>query len=82
LPKPVGNNTCRSSEVWLEAPAEVLESRIVSRHGDPSDADVAVLGRQLAYDVGQIEWRRISGGGSTEGVLATARQILSRASED
>ena len=68
--------------VWLEAPAEVLEFRIVSRHGDPSDADVAVLGLQLTYDVGQIEWRRISAGGSTEGVLATARQILSRTSED
>ena len=68
--------------VWLEAPTEVLESRIESRRGDASDADVAVLRRQLTYDVGQIDWQRVSAGGSIEAMLASTRQILSRATED
>src|SRR5690606_6984604 len=35
--------------LWLEAPPEVLETRIAARTGDASDADVAVLRRQLGY---------------------------------
>jgi aminoglycoside phosphotransferase family enzyme len=44
---------------WLEAPKEILESRIGARLRDASDADTSVLRQQLTYDVGQIGWRRL-----------------------
>jgi aminoglycoside phosphotransferase family enzyme/predicted kinase len=43
--------------VWLEAPPEVLRARIAARTGDASDADLAVLERQLARDAGPVTWR-------------------------
>jgi predicted kinase len=44
--------------VWMEAAPEVLRARVAGRTGDASDADVAVLERQLAWDVGAVTWRR------------------------
>ena len=44
--------------VWLDAPAEVLKSRIAGRHGDASDADLKVLQGQLGRDPGPMAWRR------------------------
>lgn len=44
---------------WLEAPETVLAQRLSARHGDASDADVAVLRFQLGQDFGSIDWRRI-----------------------
>lgn len=45
---------------WLEAPAEVLEGRVTARWGDASDADVAVLRRQLAHiDAAGVRWQRV-----------------------
>jgi predicted kinase len=43
--------------VWLEAPPEVLRARVAARSGDASDADLAVLERQLARDAGPVTWR-------------------------
>ncbi len=45
--------------LWLEAPAEVLRDRVAGRLGDPSDADVGVLERQMREDVGTIDWTRL-----------------------
>lgn len=45
--------------LWLEAPIAVLEQRIAGRRDDASDADVEILHRQLAYDVGKVDWTRI-----------------------
>jgi aminoglycoside phosphotransferase family enzyme/predicted kinase len=44
--------------VWMEAPPEVLRARVAARTGDASDADAAVLERQLGLDVGTVTWRR------------------------
>lgn len=44
--------------IWLDAAPDVLRARLAARTGDASDADVAVLERQLAYDLGEIGWRR------------------------
>lgn len=45
---------------WLEAPVEVLERRVASRAGDASDADIAVLRRQLDHlDTEAVAWPRI-----------------------
>ncbi|MBB6307065.1 AAA family ATPase [Xanthobacter tagetidis] len=44
--------------VWLEAPAAELVRRVETRTGDASDADAAVVRKQLAYELGEIGWRR------------------------
>ncbi len=44
--------------IWLEAPEPELQRRIAGRRGDASDADVAVLARQLRLDPGDISWQR------------------------
>ncbi len=62
--------------LWLEAPAEVLRARVAARADDASDADVAVLEKQLAYDPGAITWRRVKAEGSPEAVLARALAAL------
>jgi aminoglycoside phosphotransferase family enzyme/predicted kinase len=43
--------------IWLEAPAALLRARVAARKGDASDADLAVLERQLARDAGPVTWR-------------------------
>lgn len=45
--------------VWLEAPQDVLESRVAGRQADASDADVAIVRRQLARDPGPLTWHRV-----------------------
>ena len=37
------------SGIWLDAPLTVLEQRVVGRHGDASDATVAVLRQSAAH---------------------------------
>ncbi len=44
--------------LWLEAPPEVLRARLAARRGDASDADLAVLERQLARGAGTVTWAR------------------------
>lgn len=43
---------------WLEASEGELIRRVEARTGDASDADAAVVRRQLAYDLGDISWTR------------------------
>ena len=47
--------------IWLDVPAEAMRARIAARTGDASDADVAVLERQLQRDPGEIGWKRTPG---------------------
>ena len=44
--------------VWMAAAPDVLRARIAARTGDASDADLAVLEKQLTWDVGEVGWRR------------------------
>ena len=62
--------------LWLEAPAEVMRRRIAGRRRNVSDADAKVLERQLAYDLGPIEWRRIDSSGPREETLKMGRGAL------
>lgn len=48
--------------LWLEAPPELARQRIQTRKANVSDATVAVLERQLSYDLGEIGWHRIDSG--------------------
>lgn len=49
--------------LWLTAPAGVLTARVTARRGDASDADAAVLRRQLAAGAGTVDWPHLSAGG-------------------
>ncbi|MFG1244192.1 AAA family ATPase [Xanthobacter sp. V7C-4] len=44
--------------LWLEAPEGELIRRVEARTGDASDADAAVVRRQLSYNLGDISWTR------------------------
>jgi aminoglycoside phosphotransferase family enzyme/predicted kinase len=63
---------CTFMGLWLEAPADTLLSRVAARRGDASDADTAVVGAQLSYDVGEITWQRIPAADAPAEVLARA----------
>ena len=61
--------------LWLDAPAPVLEARVAARERqgrDPSDAGVAVLKRQLDYDLGEMTWKKVDASGTPEEALAGA----------
>jgi len=52
--------------LWLDADAAVLRARLAARRADASDADAAVLEKQLAYDLGTITWQRLDAGKSID----------------
>ncbi len=54
--------------IWLEAPPEILMARVAERRNDASDANVAILKKQLGYDLGAMEWRRVDATRSAEHV--------------
>jgi hypothetical protein len=58
---------------WLEAPMEILKSRILARRGDASDATIAVLERAAKADPGPIDWIRLDAAGEAQ---AAARKAL------
>lgn len=64
--------------IWLEAPAEVLKQRIGARKDDASDADLAVLEKQLGYDLGPMEWHRIDASSAPDAVTDAALKAISR----
>ncbi len=45
--------------LWLDADPALMAGRIAGRRGDASDADAAVMQRQVANGAGTIEWRRL-----------------------
>jgi aminoglycoside phosphotransferase family enzyme/predicted kinase len=58
---------------WLEAPMEILKSRILARRDDASDATIAVLEQAAQADPGPIDWLRLDAAGDA---LAAARKAL------
>jgi predicted kinase len=61
--------------LWLRAPAEKMIERVELREGDASDADAAVVKRQLEYDTGDIDWHIVDAGSSPDNVLRSASKI-------
>jgi hypothetical protein len=62
--------------LWLDAEPAVLRERVATRTRNASDATVAVVERQLGYDLGSIGWRRIDASGDRMQTLAAARSSL------
>jgi len=62
--------------IWLEAPAATLRGRVAQRGKDASDATEAVLQRQLAYELGAIDWVRIDADQPQERVIEAARTAV------
>ena len=60
--------------LWLEAPTPMLETRLDRRTGDASDADKAVLHRQLTYDLGAITWTKLDAGQAAHALAEAARK--------
>jgi aminoglycoside phosphotransferase family enzyme/predicted kinase len=62
--------------VWLEAPESVLIARSEQRHLDASDADAAVIRKQLAGDTGAIAWHRADASRAPDDVLRATVHTL------
>ncbi|MEI2386320.1 AAA family ATPase [Breoghania sp. JC706] len=54
---------------WLEADVDTMAARVARRVNDASDADVAVLHRQLGYELGEITWTRTDASGTPQETL-------------
>jgi uncharacterized protein len=65
--------------LWLEAPYEIREKRVLERQRNVSDVTPEVLRKQLSYDVGDIAWRRISSSGPKEETLQKGLSLIGAA---
>lgn len=66
----------RFTAFWLKAPPGVLLQRVGARKGDASDATPQVVERQIAYDLGNLEWSQLDASGTPEETLCTAMSHL------
>ncbi len=64
------------SGLWLTAPAETMENRLLARCHDASDASPEVLAEQLWNDPGPTDWVHIDAGTGPEDCLSDARRAL------
>jgi aminoglycoside phosphotransferase family enzyme/predicted kinase len=62
--------------LWLDARPEVLVRRVEGRDADLSDADAAVVRRQLADEVGPVGWHRINAEATLDAMVVEARRPL------
>ena len=63
--------------IWLDAPENVLLTRLAGRRADPSDADAAVVRAQLSHDPGPIAWHRLQAGADPQAVAEAAAELVS-----
>ena len=62
--------------IWLDAPRDVLVERAALRQGDASDADAAVIQRQLEADTGWILWHRLDAAAALDQVIGQATAVI------
>ena len=70
------NCKAKFTGIWLEADPSQLKSRVSGRKGDASDADAAVVEKQLSYEPGEIHWSKVDASGSVAASEALVKQIL------
>ena len=61
--------------IWLDAPGSTLLTRVTGRKADASDADAAVVRRQLDEDLGMVRWHRVDASGPPDAVFAGATAV-------
>ena len=66
----------RFTGLWLAAAPAILKSRVTGRRDDASDADAAVVEKQLGYEPGEIRWERVDASGSLDASESLVRKIL------
>ncbi|MDJ0942342.1 MAG: AAA family ATPase [Kiloniellales bacterium] len=66
----------RFDGLWLQAAPATLSARVTARRADASDADAAVVERQLGYDTGEITWRRLDAGGAAADLARSAADSI------
>jgi aminoglycoside phosphotransferase family enzyme/predicted kinase len=66
----------RFTGLWLAAPPDILKSRVTGRKGDASDADAAVVEKQLSYQPGEVRWEKVDASGSLDASETLVRKIL------
>jgi aminoglycoside phosphotransferase family enzyme/predicted kinase len=71
-----GGTNARFTGLWLAAAPAILKSRVTGRRGDASDADAAVVEKQLGYQPGEIRWKKVDVSGSVAASETNVRQIL------
>ena len=62
--------------IWLQADEEVLVSRVTQRRGDASDADAAVVQKQIEDAGAPPEWSRIEAGGALSDTVDRALDVI------
>ena len=70
------NNVLGIESVEEEAPAEIMARRVTERQRNVSDADAKILGEQLTYDLGEIEWFRIDSSGPRQETLKAGLGLI------
>ena len=63
---------------WLSADDAVMSGRIEVRQNDASDADPAILARQLEYDLGEMSWLAVETGGAPD---VSLQEVVDRIAE-
>lgn len=67
--------------LWLDAPLDLLRTRVAERRSDASDATVAVVERQADFDLGALDWHRLEAS-LPLGALETAAATLLKQETD
>jgi aminoglycoside phosphotransferase family enzyme/predicted kinase len=63
--------------LWLEAPRELMRTRVAKREGDVSDATPAVVDDQLSYEIGPQSFEVIDASLPLERVVASSLEAIS-----
>jgi hypothetical protein len=72
-----GRSGVRLEAVWLEADAAQMASRVTARRGDASDADAAIVQRQLSESAEPPpNWRKVDARGSSEATIGRVAALL------
>jgi aminoglycoside phosphotransferase family enzyme/predicted kinase len=66
----------RFTGLWLDAPRDVLVSRVGTRVGDASDADAAVVDRQLQSGAGPLAWTVVTAADAAQAVAQRVREAI------
>jgi uncharacterized protein len=66
----------RFSGLWLEADEQVLKRRLEARGADASDADAAIIEKQLKTIEPPDSWTRIEASGDKESTMAAIAHVL------